>query len=142
MEAYVLVGIAFFTSTLTAITGMGGGIMLISAMPGLLPAAAIIPIHGAVQLASNSSRVLLGIRHIEWRIFWPFSVGAVLGSAASAEAVVCLRFDQLPLYIWVPSSFSSPEFPSPNARSTSQVTSPSWARYRSFSRSSLASPAP
>ena len=42
MDAYILVGVAFFTSTLTAIIGMGGGIMLISAMPGLLPAAAII----------------------------------------------------------------------------------------------------
>ena len=79
MEAYVLDAIAFFTSTLTAVIGMGGGILLISAMPGLLPAAAIIPVHGAVQLASNGSRVLLGIRHIEWRIFWPFSIGAVLG---------------------------------------------------------------
>ena len=94
MEAYVLVAIAFFTSTLTAVIGMGGGILLISAMPGLLPAAAIIPVHGAVQLASNGSRVLLGIRHIEWRIFWPFSIGAVLGSAA----VVRLSFDHLPLY--------------------------------------------
>ena len=110
MEVYVLVGIAFFTSTLTAVIGMGGGIMLISAMPCLLPAAAIIPIHGAVQLAPNGSRVLLGIRHIEWRIFWPFSVGAVLGSAAGAEAVVRLSFDQLPLYLgafiifvtWIP----------------------------------------
>ena len=43
MEAYVLVAIAFFTSTLPAVIGMGGGILLISAMPGLLPAAAIIP---------------------------------------------------------------------------------------------------
>ena len=110
MEAYVLVAIAFFTSTLTAVIGMGGGILLISAMPGLLPAAAIIPVHGAVQLASNGSRVLLGIRHIEWRIFWPFSIGAVLGSAAGTAAVVRLSFDHLPLYLgafilfvtWIP----------------------------------------
>ena len=106
MEAYVLVAIAFFTSTLTAVIGMGGGILLISAMPGLLPAAAIIPVHGAVQLASNGSRVLLVIRHIEWRIFWPFFIGAVLGTAA----VVRLSFDHLPLYLgafilfvtWIP----------------------------------------
>ena len=110
MEAYLLVAIAFFTSTLTAVIGMGGGILLISAMPGLLPAAAIIPVHGAVQLASNGSRVLLGIRHIEWRIFWPFLGGAVLGSLAGVEAVVRLSFDHLPLYLgafilfvtWVP----------------------------------------
>ena len=65
METFFLIGVSFLTSTCTAIIGMGGGIMLISAMPGLLPAAAIVPVHGAVQLASNSSRVLLGLRHIE-----------------------------------------------------------------------------
>ncbi len=32
----------------------GGGILLISLMPGLLPVAAVVPVHGVVQLASKS----------------------------------------------------------------------------------------
>ena len=140
MEAYVLVGIAFLTSALTAVIGMGGGIMLISAMPGLLPAAAIIPVHGAVQLASNSSRVVLGIRNIEWRIFWPFLVGAGLGSTAGTEAVVRLSFDHLPLYLGAFILFVN--WPPPHAPSTCPVTSPSWARCKPSSRFSSASPAP
>ena len=52
----LLILIAFGTSTLTAITGIGGGMMLIAIMPGFLPAAAIVPVHGMVQLFSNSSR--------------------------------------------------------------------------------------
>ena len=98
---------------------MGGGIMLISVMPGLLPAAAIVPVHGAVQLASNSSRVLFGWRHIEWSIFWPFLAGAALGSIVGAGAVIHLNFDYLPLYLgvfvlivtWVPISKRSFRLP-------------------------------
>ena len=110
METFFLIGVSFLTSTFTAVIGMGGGIMLISVMPGLLPAAAIVPVHGAVQLASNSSRVLFGLRHIEWRIFWPFLGGAGLGAVVGSSAIVRLSFDYLPLYLgffvlivtWVP----------------------------------------
>jgi hypothetical protein len=58
----LLVAIAAGTSTLTAITGIGGGMMLIAIMPGFLPAAAIVPVHAAVQLFSNSSRAFFGWR--------------------------------------------------------------------------------
>lgn len=101
MEPFFLIGVSFLTSAFTAVIGVGGGIALISVMPGLLPAAAIIPVHGAVQLASNASRVFFGFRHIEWRVFWPFSGGAVLGAFAGAQVVVGFHFDNLPLYLGV-----------------------------------------
>ena len=95
MDLFFLIGVSFLTSAFTAIIGVGGGIALISVMPGLLPAAAIIPIHGAVQLASNASRVFFGFRHIDWRIFWPFAGGAVLGAVAGAQVMGGFRFDDL-----------------------------------------------
>lgn len=101
MDPFFLIGVSFLTSAFTAIIGVGGGIALISVMPGLLPAAAIIPVHGAVQLASNVSRVFFGFHHIEWRIFWPFSGGAVLGAFVGAQVVVGFHFDDLPLYLGV-----------------------------------------
>ena len=67
MNEVLLVTFAFATSTLTAITGIGGGMMLIAFMPGLLPAAAIVPVHGAVQLFANSSRALFGWRQLQWK---------------------------------------------------------------------------
>ncbi len=99
MEAIFLIAVSFCTSALTAILGLGGGILLISVMPGLLPAAAIVPVHGVVQLASNSSRVLFGLRHVEWRVFLPFVAGAVLGAVLGSRFVVVLPSTYLPLVI-------------------------------------------
>ena len=99
MDSLFLIGFSFLTSAFTAIIGLGGGIMLIAVMPGLVPAAAVIPVHGAVQLASNSSRVLFGFRHVQWRLFWPFLLGAVGGALLGARLVVRLTPDHLPLFL-------------------------------------------
>ena len=50
----------------TAVTGIGGGMMLIAIMPGFLPATAIVPVHAVVQLFANSSRALFGWRFLRW----------------------------------------------------------------------------
>ena len=50
---YFLVPVAFLTSALAGAIGMGGGVLLISVMPGLVPVHAIFPIHACTQLASN-----------------------------------------------------------------------------------------
>ena len=99
MNEVFLIASAFFTSTLTAIIGMGGGILLISIMPGLLPIQAVVPVHGVVQLASNSSRAALGFRHIEWRFFWPFLCGAGLGAAMGSRFVLAVSATYLPLLL-------------------------------------------
>jgi uncharacterized membrane protein YfcA len=87
MSESLLVLIAFFSSALTAVIGLGGGILLVSLMPGLLPAAAVVPVHGVVQLASNASRALFGLAHVDWPKVWRFALGAVLGAALGAPLV-------------------------------------------------------
>ena len=119
METVFLIVVSFLASTLTATIGLGGGILLISVMPGLIPAAAIVPVHAAVQLASNSSRVLLGVRHIDWRVVWPFAGGAVVGAVAGVGAVAQVDFEQMPLYLglfvlivtWMPFPARARAFP-------------------------------
>ncbi|MFT5088725.1 MAG: putative membrane protein YfcA [Candidatus Latescibacterota bacterium] len=103
MDIIFLVAASFFTSALTAVVGMGGGMLLISFMPTFLPIAAVVPVHGAVQIASNASRVLFGLRHIEWRIFWPFLGGAILGVALGSPLVMRLPSEHMPLLLvlWV-----------------------------------------
>jgi uncharacterized membrane protein YfcA len=105
-----LVPIAFLTSCLAAVMGMGGGILLIALMPGLLPAAAIIPVHACVQLASNVSRAAFGWREIDPSIVPPFALGALAGVWLGGELYESLDLHWLPavigvlilLYTWVP----------------------------------------
>ncbi len=112
MEALALIAISFFSSMLTAILGLGGGILLISVMPGLLPAAAVVPVHGIVQLASNVSRALFGLPHVRWPIVRAFAAGAVLGAAAGSTIVLDVPTTWLPLLLgafvlvvtWTPKS--------------------------------------
>lgn len=95
----LLVAIAAGTSTLTAITGIGGGMMLIAIMPGFLPAAAIVPVHAAVQLFSNSSRAFFGWRFIRWEFVLGFVGGAIAGGAIAAGITREIDLQYSPLFI-------------------------------------------
>ena len=70
----VLVGItAFFTSILSGILGMGGGITLLGVMTLLMSPVEVVPIHGVVQLFSNSTRTLVFLKHVRWRFFLTYA---------------------------------------------------------------------
>jgi uncharacterized membrane protein YfcA len=94
-----LILIAFATSTLTAITGIGGGMMLIAIMPGFLPAAAIVPVHAAVQLCSNSSRAFFGWRYQRWEFVLTFIAGAIIGGLIAAGITREINLEYTPLLI-------------------------------------------
>lgn len=79
-----LVGASFLGSFITISFGLGGGIFLLAVMASLLPPAALIPVHGVVQLGSNLGRATLMARFIRWRIVWPFALGALAGVALGA----------------------------------------------------------
>ena len=53
---YFLIGVSFFTSLVTAVMGVGGGVMLMIFMLMFYPPLTVIPVHGVVQLGSNASR--------------------------------------------------------------------------------------
>ena len=54
--ALLLVVASFFTSALTAAFGVGGGVAMLALMGLFVPVAALIPVHGTVQLGSNTGR--------------------------------------------------------------------------------------
>lgn len=63
MTALILGIITIFTSSLTAVLGIGGGLLLVGIMPSFLPIQNVVPIHAFTQLASNVSRALfLGVK--------------------------------------------------------------------------------
>ena len=89
---------AFCTSALTAVVGAGGGTALIALLLQVLPPAAAIPVHGVVQLASNTTRVWLLWHHMSWLVIlrfcapMPFGValGLLLFQGLPTEAVQIL----------------------------------------------------
>ena len=94
-----LVPVAFLTSCLAAVMGMGGGVLLIAVMPGLLPAAAILPVHAVTQLASNFSRAAFGWREIDGSLIPAFVVGAAAGAWLGGEIYASLDLRWLPAVI-------------------------------------------
>ena len=92
---------SFFTSTLTAVFGVGGGVLLLTLMPGLVPPYAIIPLHGFVQLVSNSSRVAFAWRNVRWDMVRRYLLGACLGALLGSQVVLSLNTQYIPLILGV-----------------------------------------
>ena len=91
--------ITFFTSTLAGICAMGGGMILVLVLPFYVPAAAIIPVHGVAQFASNISRLALCFRHIHWPFVSQFIIGALFGTLLFSIFLINLSSAYLPLFI-------------------------------------------
>lgn len=85
---------AFFTSALTAAMGVGGGVVLLALMAQVVPPAVLIPLHGAAQLMSNTNRVMVQRKHINWEYIRPFALGSAIGGALLS-----------PLILFVPPGF-------------------------------------
>ena len=90
LAAAILIVASFFTSALTAVFGVGGGVAMLALMGLFLPVAALIPVHGAVQLGSNTGRAWHQRAHIRHAIAVPFIIGSLIGAVAGAFFVVQL----------------------------------------------------
>ena len=89
--AALLLAIAsFFTSALTATFGVGGGVAMLALMGLFVPVAALIPVHGTVQLGSNTGRAWHQRANVRLDITVPFIMGSVVGAIAGAFLVVQL----------------------------------------------------
>ncbi|MDR9438167.1 MAG: sulfite exporter TauE/SafE family protein [Halomonas sp.] len=95
----VLVLLSVFTSAFTAAVGVGGGVLMIMALAQVMPAAALIPVHGMVQLGSSVGRTALTWRHVDLALLGAFLPGVVLGALAAAWLLVRLSAGVLELCI-------------------------------------------
>lgn len=108
--AAFLVGLSGFTSALTAIAGIGGGVIMLASMASLLPPAAVIPVHAVVQLGSNAGRAAVMRHWIDKPRLLPFLLGSVVGIAIGGSVAVNLPGEVLRLVlglfilqtIWLP----------------------------------------
>lgn len=70
----ILAAVSLATSILSAIVGMAGGIVLLSVMLLFLDPLVAIPLHGVIQLVSNSTRTIVQRSHVRWRIIGAYCV--------------------------------------------------------------------
>jgi uncharacterized membrane protein YfcA len=87
MTILILGVCSIFTSIISAVCGMGGGIVLLSIMTFFLPVSTIVPIHGAVQFVSNSYRTFLLRRFVHKKIFLWFCLGLPVGTILAIKVI-------------------------------------------------------
>ncbi len=81
------------TSTISAITGMAGGVLLFSFMTVFMGLETLIPIHGLVQLGSNASRLYYLRGHTLKEMVISFGIGAVLGATGATWLKTVVSID-------------------------------------------------
>jgi uncharacterized membrane protein YfcA len=123
----LLAAVALASAVLSAIVGMAGGIVLLSVMLLFLEPLVAIPLHGVVQLVSNSSRSLIQRRHLRWDIIGRYAVlllpmgfaGLRLAQALPPEASRSLIGVFVLLATWAPGMLllgTHPERTNPHRR--------------------------
>jgi uncharacterized membrane protein YfcA len=76
------------TSLIAAAFGLGGGAIMLGLLAAALPPAALIPVHGLVQLASNAGRAALMAREAARGPILAFALGAVVGAGLGGAVAV------------------------------------------------------
>ena len=91
MELTILIIAAFITSSISAILGMGGGIILLGIMAILIPEGyMVIALHGIIQLFSNTTRTYVFRNHLKKDLIKEFSIGVFFGVTLSIIIIVLL----------------------------------------------------
>ena len=91
METAILILSAFITSSISAVLGMGGGIILLGIMAIIIPEGyMVIALHGIIQLVSNTTRTYVFRKNLHKKIIKEFSIGAFIGVILSALIIILL----------------------------------------------------
>mgnify|MGYP006079048117 FL=1 len=91
MELIILIISAFITSSISAVLGMGGGIILLGVMAIIIPNGyMVIALHGIIQLISNTTRTYVFRKYLKKKLIKEFLIGAIIGAAISALIIFLL----------------------------------------------------
>jgi uncharacterized membrane protein YfcA len=85
LDLAILLLASFAGSTLSGVLGMGGGILLLAVMANLLEPTLVVPVHGVVQLVSNTTRSLRLIRQVIWTLLLMYVPALLLGAALGIQ---------------------------------------------------------
>ena len=91
MEIFILIIASFITSSISAVIGMGGGIILLGIMTFFIPQGyMVVALHGIIQLISNLTRTYIFRKNINTIIIRRFFSGAFLGVSISIVIILLL----------------------------------------------------
>tara|TARA_B100000945_G_scaffold234270_1_gene190478 strand:+ start:294 stop:1040 length:747 start_codon:yes stop_codon:yes gene_type:complete len=91
MEIIILLIAAFITSSISAVIGMGGGVILLGIMAIIIPQGFMaVALHGIIQLTSNITRAYVFKKYIDIKIVKQFFIGALLGLFCSSIIILML----------------------------------------------------
>lgn len=106
---FLIVSAAFFTSILSGIFGMAGGLIFMGLLTWLLPVSVALALHGLIQFMSNLWRVILHRAHVIWSVLLWFGLGAAAAIAffswvifTPSKFYVFLGLGLLPILVWLP----------------------------------------
>lgn len=106
---FLIVSAAFFTSILSGIFGMAGGLIFMGLLTWLLPVSVALALHGLIQFMSNLWRVILHRAHVIWSVLLWFGLGSAAAIAffswvifTPSKFYVFLGLGLLPILVWLP----------------------------------------
>jgi uncharacterized membrane protein YfcA len=71
---------AFFTSIIAGSIGIAGGIIFVGILASFVETSYVVPLHSALMIISNSARIVLFFKNINWRIVGFYSMGLLPGA--------------------------------------------------------------
>tara|TARA_Y100001970_G_scaffold293689_1_gene442387 strand:+ start:3334 stop:4083 length:750 start_codon:yes stop_codon:yes gene_type:complete len=91
MKILLLIISAFITSSISAVLGMGGGIILLGIMAIMIPNGyKVIALHGIIQLISNTTRTFVFRKYLNKNLIKEFFIGALIGAGLSCMIIILL----------------------------------------------------
>jgi len=93
--------VCFFGSAVSGLMGFAGGMVMLAGLAAVLDTAYIVPIHAAISLGSNLSRIGFFFKHIRWEVVRYFVVGLILGSILGLAIYKLLPKDLLKLLMGI-----------------------------------------
>ncbi len=88
MEQIILIIAALITSSISAVIGMGGGIILLGIMAILIPEGyMVIALHGIIQMVSNGTRTFVFREYLKKNLISEYLIGALIGLGLSVFIV-------------------------------------------------------
>ena len=102
--------LSFLTSLLTSIFSVGGGLIMLVALAQSFSPGILIPLHGSIQLANNSSRAFIYREFFQWSLIQNILIATVIGSiggilligSVSEQTIYWLIAGAILFFTWMP----------------------------------------